>query len=121
MAELILLLFPADPPAEPTARADLAARFAAIRADQAHALDGKRVTLRVGRDSRAEGLDGEVAFDAAGDDDLHRTVRITGDDWLRVDRLPRRLVVEGRLRVVRHRGFVELRLTDARVVGPDAR
>lgn len=101
--------------ADPT-RVTLTQNFSAIRASDVGRLDGKVVRFVVDRTSRVDG----VMFDADGPDDLHRTV------WLREEQeVGWRVVVEGRLRVIRHGpspdgvfpSFIELRIEDARING----
>jgi hypothetical protein len=112
---LALLLLLADL-GEPTARVSQLRDFASISPAGVEALDGRRVLLRVERDSRIEEEGDWFGFDCAGpnpDDELHRTCVVPAGSP--VDGI---LVVRGQLRVIHHGrsadglflAFVELRL-----------
>jgi hypothetical protein len=119
MLSLLLLLLVA---AEPSGRAYHVRNFAAFSPDGLGVLDGKRVVVRLERDSLAEVQAGRLAFDCAGpnpDDGLHRTCHLIAGErvgWV--------MVVAGRLRVIRHAAsadglfpaFTEVRLEGGRVV-----
>jgi hypothetical protein len=116
MLTLILALVALDP----SSRAVLARDFAKIPAADALSLDGRAVVLRLERDSLTEEDEGIVSFDCDGPDDLHRTCCL-----LPGEKVGTQMTVAGRLRVIRHGrsrdglfpAFLELRLTDGRVLG----
>jgi hypothetical protein len=96
--------------------------FARISPAGVETLDGRRVVLRLERDSQPEKVGKYVAFDCVGPnpaDDLHRTC------WLKAgEKVGTVLIVAGRLRVVQHGrsrdgqypAFTELRLEGGHVL-----
>ena len=116
MLALALLLFTAGegPPREPVA---LTRDLADLSEAQALALRGGRHRFRVVRDSDTDEAGGCVAFDCAGADDLHRTVRFR--KGVAVDADAEAFTVEATVRVLYHagwgpfEGFAEVRLVDA--------